>query len=120
MKHLKKSRWRPTQLEMVRYLAAACANRYWEHVLYEPMLATAQQQQHTSSRAADKPTQTRKPNPTDPMHPTKADFIREKYLFLGFFKKPRNISLDDLNQQLHASVRTNVLETSLYLLALVS
>lgn len=117
VKHLKKSRWRPTQLEMVRYLAAACANRYWEHVLYEPMLATAQQQQHTS-RAADKPTQTRKPNPTDPMHPIKADFIREKYLFLGFFKKPRNISLDDLNQQLHASVRTNVLETSLYLLAL--
>ncbi|THD22173.1 GIT2 [Fasciola hepatica] len=118
VKHLKKSRWRLTQLEMVRYLAAACANRYWEHVLYEPMLATMQQQQHTSSRTTDKPTRTRKPNPTDPMHPTKADFIREKYLFLGFFKKPRNISLDDLNQQLHASVRTSVLETSLYLLAL--
>ncbi|VDP41487.1 unnamed protein product [Echinostoma caproni] len=91
VKHLKKSRWRSTQLEMVRYLAAACANRYWEHVLYEPI--------------------TRKPNPTDAMHPTKADFIREKYLFLGFFKKPRSINLDDLNQQLHASVRTSVLET---------
>ncbi|TGZ75833.1 hypothetical protein CRM22_000164 [Opisthorchis felineus] len=119
IKHLKRSRWRFSQLEMVRYLAAAGANRYWEHVLYEPMLAG----QHTASArtASDKQqlhTKTKKPNPNDPVHPTKAEFIREKYLFLGFFKRPRNISQEDLNHQLHASVRTGVLETSLYLLAL--
>ncbi|CAL8084499.1 unnamed protein product [Calicophoron daubneyi] len=115
VKHLKKSRWRSSQLDMVRYLAAACANRYWEHVLYEPMLAG----QHSNRTGSEtKRSTTRKPKPTDPMHPTKADFIREKYLFLGFFKKPRSVNLEDLNQQLHASVRTGVLETSLYLLAL--
>ncbi|XP_018651345.1 centaurin/arf-related [Schistosoma mansoni] len=99
VKHLEKSRWRPSQLSMVRYLASAGANGYWEHVFkaFHPH---------------------KKPLPTDPVHPTKADFIREKYLFLGFFKRPRNVNHDDLNQQLHASVRTGVLETSLYLLAL--
>ncbi|KAF5400641.1 ARF GTPase-activating protein GIT2 [Paragonimus heterotremus] len=121
VKHLKKSRWRLTQLDMVRYLAAACANRYWEHVLYEPMLAGQHAARSTAPEGSNKQPATissRKPKPADPMHPTKTDFIREKYLFLGFFKKPRNLNLDDLNQQLHASVRTGVLETSLYLLAL--
>ncbi|KAF7261111.1 hypothetical protein EG68_01644 [Paragonimus skrjabini miyazakii] len=121
VKHLKKSRWRLTQLDMVRYLAAACANRYWEHVLYEPMLAGQHAARSTAPEGSNKQPATissRKPKPADPMHPTKTDFIREKYLFLGFFKKPRNLNMDDLNQQLHASVRTGVLETSLYLLAL--
>ncbi|KAF8561207.1 hypothetical protein P879_05470 [Paragonimus westermani] len=121
VKHLKKSRWRMTQLDMVRYLAAACANRYWEHVLYEPMLAGQHAARSNAPEGSNKQPATissRKPKPADPMHPTKTDFIREKYLFLGFFKKPRNLNLDDLNQQLHASVRTGVLETSLYLLAL--
>lgn len=101
---------------MVRYLASAGANGYWEHVLYEPMLAGL----NSDNRSSKAFHPHKKPLPTDPVHPTKADFIREKYLFLGFFKKPRNVNHDDLNQQLHASVRTGVLETSLYLLALVS
>ncbi|CAH8557507.1 unnamed protein product, partial [Heterobilharzia americana] len=115
IKHLKKSRWRPSQLSMVRYLASAGANGYWEHILFEPMLSASNVDHHRSSKSFQPH---KKPLPTDPVHPTKADFIREKYLFLGFFKKPRNINQDDLNQQLHASVRTGVLETSLYLLAL--
>ncbi|CAH8566123.1 unnamed protein product [Schistosoma haematobium] len=114
VKHLEKSRWRPSQLSMVRYLASAGANGYWEHVLYEPMLAGL----NSDNRSSKAFHPHKKPLPTDPVHPTKADFIREKYLFLGFFKKPRNVNHDDLNQQLHASVRTGVLETSLYLLAL--
>ncbi|CAH8502776.1 unnamed protein product [Schistosoma turkestanicum] len=114
VKHLEKSRWRPSQLSMVRYLASAGANGYWEHVLYEPMLAGS----NPDNRCSKSIHPHKKPLPTDPVHPTKADFIREKYLFLGFFKKPRSINHDDLNQQLHASVRTGVLETSLYLLAL--
>ncbi|CAH8849890.1 unnamed protein product [Trichobilharzia szidati] len=115
IKHLKKSRWRPSQLSMVRYLASAGANGYWEHILYEPMLSGPNADHHRLSKSFQPH---KKPLPSDPVHPTKADFIREKYLFLGFFKKPRNINQDDLNQQLHASVRTGVLETSLYLLAL--
>ncbi|VDO13916.1 unnamed protein product [Rodentolepis nana] len=98
-KHLYKSLWRPSQLFMVQYLALAGANRFWEHVLLEPLL-------------------NKKPLPDSPLHPTKADFIRKKYLFHGFFKLPIVIHPDDLNQQLHASVRTAVLDTSLYLLAL--
>ncbi|KAH9283291.1 ARF GTPase-activating protein GIT2 [Echinococcus granulosus] len=111
-KHLYKSLWRPSQLFMVQYLALAGANRFWEHVLLEPLL-NKRNESSKNSTVADK-----KPQPDSPLHPVKADFIRKKYLFHGFFKLPSVIHPDDLNQQLHASVRTAVLETSLYLLAL--
>ncbi|KAL5964426.1 ARF GTPase-activating protein GIT2 [Taenia solium] len=97
---------------MVQYLALAGANRFWEHVLLEPLLSKRSDSSKTST-VTDK-----KPQPDSPLHPVKADFIRKKYLFHGFFKLPSVIHPDDLNQQLHASVRTAVLETSLYLLAL--
>ncbi len=98
---------------MVQYLALAGANRFWEHILLEPLL--------NKKRESSKSTQgfNKKPQSDSPLHPNKADFIREKYLFHGFFKRPHVVHPDDLNQQLHASVRTAVLETSLYLLALV-
>ncbi|VEL13831.1 unnamed protein product [Protopolystoma xenopodis] len=112
VKHLKKSRWRPTQLAMVHHLAAAGANRFWEHMLFEPMLTG----QNAAKIEIKRPE--RKPKPDDPMHPNKADFIREKYMFLGFFKKPRHLNIENLSHQLHACVRTGVLQTSLYLLAL--
>ncbi|VDL89122.1 unnamed protein product [Schistocephalus solidus] len=99
-KHLHKSLWRPTQHFMVQYLALAGANGFWEHLLLEPLR--------------------KKPTPDSPLHTEKSEFIREKYLFNGFFKRPQVVHPDDLNMQLHASVRTAVLETSLYLLALVS
>lgn len=99
---------------MVQYLALAGANRFWEHVLLEPLLNKRTDSSKTPTIVDKKPT------PDSPLHPTKADFIRKKYLFHGFFKLPNVIHPDDLNQQLHASVRTAVLETSLYLLALVS
>lgn len=99
---------------MVQYLALAGANRFWEHILLEPLL-NKRSESSKNSTVTDK-----KPQPDSPLHPIKADFIRKKYLFHGFFKLPSVIHPDDLNQQLHASVRTAVLETSLYLLALVS
>uniref|UniRef100_A0A5K3FKP7 ANK_REP_REGION domain-containing protein n=1 Tax=Mesocestoides corti TaxID=53468 RepID=A0A5K3FKP7_MESCO len=97
---------------MVQYLALAGANRFWEHILLEPLLNKRDEPVKNISGFS------KKPQPDSPLHPTKADFIREKYLFHGFFKRPNVVRLDDLNQQLHASVRTAVLETSLYLLAL--
>lgn len=52
---------------------------------------------------------------------TKADFIRSKHQSLSFVFRPskEEISSDDadLSQQLHSSVRTNNLETSLRLLS---
>lgn len=66
----------------------------------------------------------RKPTAKDPLHPTKADFIRAKHVNLSYVLKP---SMEDgvnnaanleaeLSKQLHASVRSGNLETSLRLL----
>uniref|UniRef100_A0A0X3PBX0 Arf-GAP domain-containing protein n=1 Tax=Schistocephalus solidus TaxID=70667 RepID=A0A0X3PBX0_SCHSO len=112
-KHLHKSLWRPTQHFMVQYLALAGANGFWEHLLLEPCLTRkAEETQKKNPKVRKKPT------PDSPLHTEKSEFIREKYLFNGFFKRPQVVHPDDLNMQLHASVRTAVLETSLYLLAL--
>lgn len=48
--------------------------------------------------------------------PIKADFIRAKHQQLAFVVRSSDTD-DDLNQQLHSSVRTSNLETSLRLLA---
>lgn len=65
----------------------------------------------------------RKPSPKDPLHPTKAEFIRAKHVNLSFILKPNQLETDDnvnleieLSKQLHASVRSGNLETSLRLL----
>lgn len=67
----------------------------------------------------------RKPSPKDPLHPTKADFIRAKHVNLSFVLKPNAQQLEtdgnanmeiELSKQLHASVRSSNLETSLRLL----
>lgn len=67
----------------------------------------------------------RKPSPKDPLHPTKAEFIRAKHVNLSFILKPNvqqleaddNVNLEiELSKQLHASVRSSNLETSLRLL----
>lgn len=65
----------------------------------------------------------RKPSPKDPLHPTKAEFIRAKHVNLSFILKPNPdgdggpVNLEvELSKQLHASVRSANLETSLRLL----
>lgn len=63
----------------------------------------------------------RKPSPKDALHPTKADFIQAKHVNLSFILKPNAQQLEDsaanleneLSKQLHASVRSANLETSL-------
>lgn len=68
----------------------------------------------------------RKPSPKDPLHPTKAEFIRAKHVNLSFILKPNSQQIDsdgssvnfeqEISKQLHASVRSPNLETSLRLL----
>lgn len=48
--------------------------------------------------------------------PTKADFIRAKHQLLSYVLRSSDTE-EELNQQLHSSVRTGNLETSLRLLA---
>lgn len=105
IKSLKKGSWCPQQLAMVHQLINSGANNIWEYTLLDP----------TQNRTARK-----KPTTKDPVHPTKADYIRAKYQFLTFVNKPKEsegVSVDDLSKQLHSSVRTSNLETSLRLLA---
>ena len=63
----------------------------------------------------------KKPSAGDPVHPNKADFIRAKHHSLAYVFKPAKedlqITESDLSKQLHSSVRTPNLETSLRLLS---
>lgn len=106
IKSLKKSSWSSPQLTMVLQLVNCGANNIWEHsLLVDPI-------QNRTNR--------RKPNPRDPIHPVKADFIRAKYQFLAYVNKHKDLegnTVDDFSKQLHSSVRTGNLETSLRLLA---
>lgn len=96
VKSLSDTDWSPKLLELINKLYSSGSNGIWEH---------------TASQSS-KP---RKPCPTDPLNPTKEDFIRAKYQELKFVN-PSDLS--DLSQQLHSSVRTSNLKTSLRLLAL--
>ncbi|XP_075220348.1 ARF GTPase-activating protein GIT1 [Lycorma delicatula] len=98
VRSLKKAYWPATLLKMVQTLNAGGVNSLWEHALCDSKIIR------------------RKPQPKDPLHPTKADFIRAKHQSLFFILRSSD-GEEDLNQQLHSSVRTSNLETSLRLLA---
>jgi len=106
VKCLNQGNWIPEQLTMVQSLYSCGANSIWEYSLLNP----------SSSKAGK-----RKPQPTDPLHPNKADFIRAKHQLLSYVFKPAKDDLtvteSDLSKQLHSSVRTPNLETSLRLLS---
>ncbi|CAK8692828.1 unnamed protein product [Clavelina lepadiformis] len=103
VKHLQKSIWHENQLNMVKQLVLVGANSIWEHSLLDP-------QQIRSGK--------RKPNPSDSIHSTKNDFIRAKYEQLAYVHRPPRQHDEDLGKQLHSSVRTANLDTSLRLLSL--
>jgi G protein-coupled receptor kinase interactor 2 len=92
-------------LNYINQLNAHGANSVWEHILLDP---NSKQQK-------------RKPNPKDSV-PTKSQYIRSKHVNLEFVLKPSLQSDDassletELSKQLHASVRSSNLETSLRLL----
>ncbi|XP_063983780.1 ARF GTPase-activating protein GIT2 [Diachasmimorpha longicaudata] len=105
IKSLHKSVWNSYLLSMVHTLNDNGANSIWEHSLMDP-----------SSSKINR----RKPQPKDPLHPVKADFIRAKHQQLMFILRPSKdefCSEEELSRQLHSSVRTGNLETSLRLLA---
>nr|NP_001121597.1 zinc finger protein Ci-ArfGAP-3 [Ciona intestinalis]FAA00096.1 TPA: zinc finger protein [Ciona intestinalis] len=103
VKHLHRSTWHPNQQNMVHQLAMVGSNSIWEHSLLDPA-------QMRSGK--------RKPNPSDSVHPTKNEFIRAKYEQLAYVHRPPRRDDDDLGKQLHSSVRTANLDTSLRLLSL--
>lgn len=103
IKHTQKSHWHPSQLQMVQQLAQIGANSIWEHYLLDP-----------SQKGSRK-----KPVPHDLLRPNKEEFIRAKYELLHFVcRNPRERGDDDLGKQLHSSVRTANLDTSLRLLSI--
>ncbi|PAA68651.1 hypothetical protein BOX15_Mlig007453g1 [Macrostomum lignano] len=106
VKSLTHQQWRETQLKMLHQVVSGGSNKIWEYLILDP------------KRNRDN---VRKPRPCDPLHPVKADFIKQKYQLLAFCKRYKNnelCSLEDMNMQLHASVRTPNLETSFRLLSL--
>ncbi|XP_005188401.1 ARF GTPase-activating protein Git [Musca domestica] len=116
VKSLRQGSWEPSVLNFVNSLNAHGANCVWEHHLLDST-TSGNKGQH----------RLRKPTPKDPLHPNKSDFIKAKHVQLAFVLKPNLQDTDDditgsagleheLSKQLHASVRTSNLETSLRLL----
>ncbi|XP_017077432.1 ARF GTPase-activating protein GIT2 [Drosophila eugracilis] len=115
VKSLRQGNWEPSVLNFVNSLNAHGANSVWEHHLLDGS---------TNSTGGKHVPRWRKPTPKDALHPTKSDFIKAKHVHLTFVLKPSlqddddgngsPISLEqELSRQLHASVRTSNLETSL-------
>ncbi|KAF7390710.1 hypothetical protein HZH66_009190 [Vespula vulgaris] len=105
IKSLHKSIWNIHLLNMVHTLNESGANSIWEHSLLDP--------NHSKISR-------RKPQAKDPIHPIKAEFIKAKHQHLAFILRPSKeecCSEEELSRQLHSSVRTSNLETSLRLLA---
>ncbi|XP_071050195.1 ARF GTPase-activating protein Git isoform X2 [Onthophagus taurus] len=104
VKSLHQSTWNGNLLTMVQTLNNSGVNNMWEHTLLE-----------NGSKLNKK-----KPNPRDPLD-TKAVFINEKHEQCLFVFRPNNEDgllcvENELGKQLHASVRTNNLDTSFRLL----
>ncbi|KAL6466045.1 hypothetical protein MHYP_G00261780 [Metynnis hypsauchen] len=108
IRHLVRTSWPPTQLQMVQALYNNGSNSIWEQSLLDSASTT-------SGR--------RKASPQDKLHPNKAEFIRAKYQMLAFVHRAPcrdedSCTAKDLSKQLHSSVRTGNLETCLRLLSL--
>ncbi|KAH9402828.1 glycerophosphoinositol permease [Tyrophagus putrescentiae] len=133
IKSLKATNWRPSQLQMVVDLHRTGANSIWEHTLLDPHLLLLKGFPNSSSSSSPSSSssssnhhhnhhrnhqQQKKPQPGDPLHPTKSDFIRANQ---NAGSKGATVDEDaeseaDFSEQLHSSVRTPNLKTSLRLL----
>ena len=111
--------WVPEQLTMVQSLFSCGANSIWEYSLLQPD-SDSPAGSNVQSKSSEY-SKMRKPRSSDPLHPTKSDFIRAKHLQQAFVFRPGKTDQDnsetELSRQLHGAVRTNNLETSLRLLS---
>ncbi|KAL7839215.1 hypothetical protein SRHO_G00258730 [Serrasalmus rhombeus] len=108
IRHLVRTSWPPTQLQMVQALYNNGSNSIWEQSLLDSASTTSGK---------------RKASPQDKLHPNKAEFIRAKYQMLAFVHRAPcrdedSCTAKDLSKQLHSSVRTGNLDTCLRLLSL--
>ena len=127
--------WIPEQLSMVQNLYACGANSIWEYSLLNPSVSGSSSSSSSSSAKAVARSSSsitgshhgspssmsnfakmRKPKPTDTVTAKEA-FIRAKHIHLAFVYRPSKddpaVSESELSRQLHSSVRTPNLETSL-------
>lgn len=138
VKSLRQGSWEPSVLNFVNSLNAHGANSVWEHNLPESGYVALGASGKGASGVVGgsggvgvgvSGVRIRKPTPKDPLHPNKSDFIKAKHLHLAFVRRPdltdaegdggdtnRLNPAEELSRQLHASVRTSNLETSLRLL----
>ena len=126
--------WIPEQLSMVQNLYACGANSIWEYSLLNPTVSGSSSSSsssssksvarsssiagshHGSPSSISNFAKMRKPKPTDTVTAKEA-FIRAKHCHLAFVYRPSKddplVSESELSRQLHSSVRTPNLETSL-------
>lgn len=122
IKSVKCTDWKASQLQMVYDLYRNGANSIWEHTLMDPHVLSSSNNNSVIKGFASQTSIKKKPNPNDSLHPIKSDFIRAKYQMFAYVNKT-NSNKDDpeseaeLSEQLHSSVRTPNLKTSLRLLA---
>ncbi|GBP66573.1 ARF GTPase-activating protein GIT2 [Eumeta japonica] len=103
VKSLRQGTWPPSLLAMVQALTAQNVNSIWEHSLLDT--------------AAPKHLR-KKPQPKDPLHPTKSEFILAKHLRLAYvLRARRDEPPSELGRQLHSAVRSSSLDTAMRLLA---
>ncbi|XP_041977492.1 ARF GTPase-activating protein GIT2 [Aricia agestis] len=103
VKSLRQGSWPPSLLAMVQALTAQNVNSIWEYSLLD---ATS----HKHLR--------KKPQPKDPLHPVKSEFILAKHLRLTYvLRARRDEPASELGRQLHSAVRSFSLDTAMRLLA---
>lgn len=106
---------------MVLDLYRSGSNSIWEHTLLDPHILSSVSAANLPKGLSSHSYPRKKPQPNDPLHPNKNDFIRAKYQMFAYVNKAHGIKDDvesesDISEQLHSSVRTPNLKTSLRLL----
>ncbi|XP_049866740.1 ARF GTPase-activating protein Git isoform X2 [Pectinophora gossypiella] len=103
VKSLRQGTWPPSLLAMVQALTAQNVNSIWEHSLLD-----ASAPKHLR----------KKPQPKDPLHPVKSEFILAKHLRLAYILRARRDEPpNELGRNLHSAVRSSSLDTAMRLLA---
>ena len=130
VRSIKEQRWPDGLMQMCQSLLQKNSNSIWEHDLHFTKNSSQQQKFNTLSRSQHShfnnlsvQNRPKKPQPQDQTAAREA-YIKSKYQDLAYTQKLNsskdspNATVEDYSQQLHASARTNNLETCLRLLAL--